>query len=250
MCLYVEYETVRFIAKYNAIKDVLDHNAAPPDVDSSAEGDEEDHEAEQNDSHEHDGQEGQDAHETHDVEHEAYDGHEDGDYDEHGEDETEAEVHDDEHVEEHEEHEETYHNEEHGEPGQADPKLPPQAGAVPQEESSSSDLASTAREAASGSVQEPVHAGGEAGEAGEHIVVPAGEIAYDEGDEFNDADNDDETSDADEDTFGIDAAARHVESKADMAVITTPLGDITSEFVAIVLGLFRDNSDLLFTSQL
>lgn len=38
MVLSVEYESVRFIAKYNAIKKVLDSSAAPPDVDESIDG--------------------------------------------------------------------------------------------------------------------------------------------------------------------------------------------------------------------
>jgi hypothetical protein len=244
MCLYVEYETVRFIAKYNAIKDVLDHNAAPPDVDSSVEDEEEDHEAENNEFREHDGQEGQGEHEGHDAEHEEHDGVEHDHYDEHGEDGIEGEGYDD---EEGEEHEETYHNEEHGESEQADPKVSPQAGDALQQENPSSDLSSKAREAASESVQEPVHIGAESDEAGEHIIIPAGGDIHDEHDELDDADNDDETSDADGDTFGINAAARHVESKAELAVATTPLGDdITGEFVGMILGLSRDVSDLLF----
>ena len=40
MILSIEYDSVRFIAKYNAIKTVLDSSAAPPDVDSSSDEEE------------------------------------------------------------------------------------------------------------------------------------------------------------------------------------------------------------------
>ena len=230
MCLYVEYETVRFIAKYNAIKDVLDHNAAPPDVDSSAEDEEDDHEAEIDGSHEPAGQEEQGEHEGHDDEHEEYDGHEDGDYDEHGEDEFEGEGHDD---EEDEEHEEAYHNEEHDESVQVDSKLSPQAVDVLQQENTSSDPDSTSAETATASVQESVQIGAESEEAGERVIISASEHVHDEHDELDEAENDEETSDADGDTFGIDAAAREVESKAALAPATTSLDDTTGECAAI-----------------
>jgi hypothetical protein len=70
LTLSIEYDSVRFIAKYNAIKKVLDSSAAPPGVDSSSDEDEDNEETGEieyeDDENEHDEHEGDDLSGDHD----------------------------------------------------------------------------------------------------------------------------------------------------------------------------------------
>jgi hypothetical protein len=73
LTLSIEYDSVRFIAKYNAIKKVLDSSAAPPGVDSSSDEDEDGEETGEieyeDDENEHDEHEGDDLSGDHDHVH-------------------------------------------------------------------------------------------------------------------------------------------------------------------------------------